>query len=185
MKSMGERAAGLRLERMQASPLWTEAGFRNRHPIAPGLRDSSAPRPTLSEFLCGGTRRVPSGKLPISDPRPAWLKPPDTGLRATWLDHSTVLIEMDGHRLLTDPVWGARASPSQLIGPKRFQKAAVPLSALPRLDVVLISHDHCDHLCYPTILALAQTDVPFVTSLGVGAHLQAWGVLQPGLACLG
>jgi L-ascorbate metabolism protein UlaG (beta-lactamase superfamily) len=176
MKSLGERATGLRLERMQASAQWTETGFRNTYPIPPGLRDSSAPRPTLSEFLCGGTRRVPSGKLPISDPRAAWLKAPATGLRATWLGHSSVLIEIDGHRALTDPVWGARASPSQLIGPKRFQKAAVPLAALPALDVVLISHDHYDHLCYHTILALAKTQVPFVTSLGVGAHLQAWGV---------
>jgi L-ascorbate metabolism protein UlaG (beta-lactamase superfamily) len=176
MKSLGARASGLRLERMQASKQWTDAGFANHHPIPPGLRDSSAARPTLSEFLCGGNRRVPTGKLPVSDPRPVWLKKPASGLRATWLGHSSVLIEIDGHRVLTDPVWGARASPSQLIGPKRFQKAAVPLKALPQLDAVLISHDHYDHLCYPTILALAQTDVPFVTSLGVGAHLQAWGV---------
>ena len=176
MKSMGQRAEGLRLERMQASPLWREGGFRNLYPIAPGLRDTTAPRPTLSDFLCGGARRVPTGPLPSVDPRDTWRRPPDTGLRATWLGHSTVLVEIGGRRVLTDPVWGARASPSRLVGPKRFQPAPVALKALPPVDLVVISHDHYDHLDYPTIRELAKRDVPFVTSLGVGAHLQAWGV---------
>lgn len=98
------------------------------------------------------------------------------GLRATWLGHSTVLLEVDGVRLLTDPVWGQRASPSQLVGPKRFQPTPVTLRQLPPVDAVLISHDHYDHLCHPTIRALARTPVPFITSLGVGAHLQGWGI---------
>lgn len=176
MKSLGKKADGLRLERMQASPLWAGEGFRNHHPVLPGLRDATAPRPTLSEFLCGGVRRVPTGPLPSLDPRAAWAKKPDTGLRATWLGHSTVLVEIDGLRVLTDPVWGPRASPSRLAGPKRFQPVPVPLKALPPIDLVLVSHDHYDHLDYPTIRELAKTHVPFVTSLGVGAHLEAWGI---------
>ena len=87
-----------------------------------------------------------------------------------------MLIEIDGLRVLTDPVWGPRASPSRFAGPKRFQPVPVPLRALPPVDVVIVSHDHCDHLDYPTIRELAKRDVPFVTSLGVGAHLEAWGV---------
>ena len=176
MKSLGKKADGLRLERMRASPLWAGEGFRNRHPVIPGLRDASAPRPTLSELLCGGVRRVPTGPLPALDPRAAWVKKPGTGLRATWLGHSTVLVEIDGLRVLTDPVWGPRASPSRLAGPKRFQPVPVPLKALPPIDLVLVSHDHYDHLDYPTIRELAKSDVPFVTSLGVGAHLEAWGI---------
>ncbi len=175
MKSFGERARGLRLERMQASPRWAGDGFRNLHPVAPGLRDLTAPRPSLRDFVCGGARRVPGGPLPVVDPRPAWLCAPD-GLRATWLGHSTVLIEIDGLRVLTDPVWGARASPTRLAGPRRFQPVPVPLSALPPIDLVLVSHDHYDHLDYPTIRSLARLGVPFVTSLGVGAHLEAFGV---------
>jgi L-ascorbate metabolism protein UlaG (beta-lactamase superfamily) len=176
MKSLGKRAEGLRLERMADSPLWTGDGFRNLHPIRPGLRDSSAPRPTLSDFLCGGQRRVPAGPLPSVDPREGWRRAPGSGLRATWLGHSTVLIEIDGLRVLTDPVWGARASPSRIAGPKRFQPVPVALKALPPVDVVVISHDHYDHLDYPTVRELAKMDLPIVTSLGVGAHLQAWGV---------
>ena len=176
MKSLGARADGLRLERMQGSPRWRDGGFRNIAPIRAGLRDPGAKMPSLADFLCGGTRRVPTAPLPAQDPRAAWQRAPASGLRATWLGHSTVLVEIDGVRVLTDPVWGARASPSQLAGPKRFQPVPVALSALPPIDAVLVSHDHYDHLCHPTIRALAKTAVPFVTSLGVGAHLQAWGI---------
>jgi L-ascorbate metabolism protein UlaG (beta-lactamase superfamily) len=177
MKALGRSPQGARLERIQASPRWGGEQFRNVHPIVPGLRDPSASMPTISEFLCGGERRVPRGPLPSMNPLDAWAKPPASGLRATWLGHSTVLLEMGGYRVLTDPVWGPRASPSRLAGPKRFQPVPVPLRAMP-VDLVLVSHDHYDHLDYPTIRELVKRDVPFVTSLGVGAHLEAWGV-QP------
>ncbi len=176
MKSLGKRADGLRLERMKSSPRWVGDGFCNLYPIPPGLRNLEVPRPTLGEFLYGGVRRVPRAPLPSIDPREGWRRAPGTGLRATWLGHSTVLIEIDGLRVLTDPVWGLRASPSQLAGPKRFQPVPIALRELPAIDLVLVSHDHYDHLDYPTIRELAKRDVPFVTSLGVGAHLQAWGV---------
>lgn len=176
MNSFGKRPDGLRLERIKASLLWAGEAFQNIHPMLPGLRDPVAPRPTLTEFLRGGNRRVPRGPLPSVNPAEAWQRKPASGLRATWLGHSTVLIEIDGLRILTDPVWGPRASPSRVAGPKRFQPVPVALRALPPIDLVLVSHDHYDHLDYPTIRELAKRDVPFVTSLGVGAHLEAWGV---------
>lgn len=177
MNTFGKRAQGERLERMRASALWDGTGFRNVHPVLPGLRDATVPRPTLKEFLSAGGRRTPLGPLPLMDPREAWTRPVQSGLRATWLGHSTVLIEIDGHRVLTDPVWGTRASPFRLLGPRRFQPMPLRLRHMPEVDVVVISHDHYDHLDYPTIRALARhSRVPFVTSLGVGAHLQAWGV---------
>jgi L-ascorbate metabolism protein UlaG (beta-lactamase superfamily) len=176
MKSLGQRADGLRLERMRASRLWSGEAFRNIHPLLPGLRDTTVPRPSLRDFLRSDGRRVPPGPLPSVNPVEAWCRPAGSGLRATWLGHSTVLVEIDGLRVLTDPVWGPRASPSRFAGPKRFQPVPVPLGALPPVDLVLISHDHYDHLDYPTIRQLARLPVPFVTSLGVGAHLEAWGV---------
>lgn len=146
------------------------------HPVIPGLRDPNASMPTIRDFLCDGERRVPRAPLPCMNPLELWTKPSGSGLRATWLGHSTVLVEIDGYRVLTDPVWGPRASPSRLAGPKRFQPVPLALRALPPIDLVLVSHDHYDHLDYPTIRELATRDVPFVTSLGVGAHLEAWGV---------
>jgi hypothetical protein len=159
-----------------ASARWAGERFRNLQPVIPGLRDPNASMPTLAEFLCGGERRLPRGPLPSLNPLQAWARPPASGLRATWLGHSTVLIEIDGLRVLTDPIWGTRASPSRLAGPKRFQPVPVRLRAMPPVDLVIVSHDHYDHLDYPTIRELARRDLPFVTSLGVGAHLEAWGV---------
>jgi len=176
MKSMGTRSEGARLERIKASPLWTGEQFRNLHPIISNLRDPNVQMPSLRDFLCGGERRVPKGPLPSMNPLVAWTKRVESGLRVTWLGHSTVLIEIDGFRVLTDPVWGPRASPSRLIGPKRFQPVPIALSQLLPVDLVIVSHDHYDHLDYPTIRELAKSNVPFVTSLGVGAHLEHFGI---------
>ena len=103
-------------------------------------------------------------------------KPPATGLRLTWMGHSSVLAEIDGQRVLFDPVWGERCSPFSFAGPKRLHPVPLPLAALGPVDVVVISHDHYDHLDMPTIKALAGTDTLFAVPLGVGAHLEHWGV---------
>jgi L-ascorbate metabolism protein UlaG (beta-lactamase superfamily) len=134
--------------------------------------------PSISDFLCSSGRRVPAAPLATLDPRPSWSKAAETGLRITWLGHSTLLVELDGVRVLTDPVWGERVSPVGFAGPKRFHPVPVKLSQLPPLDAVIVSHDHYDHLDYPTMLELAKSDVPFVTSLGVGAHLESWGIAE-------
>lgn len=173
--SLGAMARGLRLERMKASPRFRDGVFRNTARVVPGLKQGTV-APTLAEFLRGGQRRTPIGPLPTVNPLEGWARPRETPLRATWLGHSTVLLEMDGVRILTDPVWGNRASPVRFAGPKRFQPVPVPVAQLPPLDAVVISHDHYDHLDHGTILELARTEVPFYTSLGVGAHLEAWGV---------
>ena len=84
MKSLGGKPHGARLERIRASPRWAGEGFRNVHPIIPGLRDPNAAMPTLSEFLCGGERRIPQAPLPSINPRQTWARLPASGLRATW-----------------------------------------------------------------------------------------------------
>lgn len=175
MSPFGKRASGARLERMRASPSYADGAFRNTHPVASGLKPGTTV-PTIGEFLCGGQRRTPLAPLPSQSPLESWAKRIETGLRATWLGHSTVLVEIDGVRILTDPVWGERISPVSFAGPKRFQPVPAPIQRLPPLDAVIVSHDHYDHLDYSTIRELARLDVPFFTSLGVGAHLESWGV---------
>jgi L-ascorbate metabolism protein UlaG (beta-lactamase superfamily) len=175
MSSLKSKSAGLRLERVKASARYADGSFHNTRAVSPGLKRGTV-APTVREYLCGGQRREPPGPLPSTSPLARWAQPVETGLRATWLGHSTVLLEVDGARVLTDPVWGERVSPVTFAGPKRFQPVPVSIDALPHLDAVIISHDHYDHLDHPTILELARRDVPFITSLGVGAHLEAWGV---------
>lgn len=127
------------------------------------------------EYLSDGSRRHPSVALPLYQSTVADLaRPPITGLRVTWFGHSSTLLEVDGIRVLTDPHWSERASPSTLVGPHRFHPPVVPLSSLGHLDAVLISHDHYDHLDMETVQQLARTGVKFLVGLGVGAHLEAW-----------
>jgi L-ascorbate metabolism protein UlaG (beta-lactamase superfamily) len=157
-----------------ASPRFRDGSFRNTHGVKPGLKGS--PLPTLGEYFFGGAERVPSVRLPLFDPREDWRAAPETGLRTTWLGHSTLLLEVDGARVLTDPVFGERASPVGFAGPKRFHRPPVSIAQLPELSAVLLSHDHYDHLCRTSIQALVARDVPIVTSLGVGARLECLGV---------
>jgi L-ascorbate metabolism protein UlaG (beta-lactamase superfamily) len=167
-----QRRTGLRLERTRASSQFEDGVFRNRTRLGPG----GPSLPVLGEFIFKRGRRVPPGPLPVERPHEAWARPISTGFRATWLGHSTVLLELDGRRVLTDPVFAYRISPVRFAGPKRFHPVPAGIDELPPLDAVLLSHDHYDHLCRSTMEALAKQRVPIVTALGVGAHLEAFGV---------
>lgn len=121
--------------------------------------------------------REPGKPLPIeaiTDNRLAGDRGND--MRITWLGHSTILIEIEGYRILTDPVFSERASPFQWLGPKRFHPVPIATDRLPALDAIVISHDHYDHLDYHTIRKLAPTTSRFFVPLGVGDHLISWGV---------
>jgi L-ascorbate metabolism protein UlaG (beta-lactamase superfamily) len=165
---------GARLERVRASKQFDGNTFRNPNGKGAGIKGN--PLPVLGEYFFGTGQRVPPGPLPIDRPVEHWRTSNDSGLRLTWLGHSTVLLEMDGYRVLTDPVFGDRASPVRFAGPKRFHQVPATLNELPALDLVLLSHDHYDHLCSTTMFALATSNVPIVTSLGVGSHLESMGI---------
>ena len=164
-----------RRERMHASPRFDGRVFRNTNHARAGLKPGTV-MPTMKEYICGGERRVPGAPIPLHDPRSDWKRAPQSGLRVTWLGHSTLVFEIDGARILADPVWTQRASPVPFAGPKRFHAPPVSIASLPELDAVLISHDHYDHLDRSAIRALRKRNVRFITSLGVGVHLEAWGI---------
>lgn len=77
-------------------------------------------------------------------------------MRVTWFGHSSTLLEIDGLRVLIDPVWGEQAGPSGLLGAKAFYPPPAALAALGRTDVVLISHDHWDHLGHSTVRGVTR-----------------------------
>lgn len=178
MTDAHSRSQAERERRIARSPRFHGGRFHNTHEARGLVRGGAS---VLPAYLRGGVDRVPSAPLPVfPDTRAALAAPPDSGLRLTWLGHSTVLIEIDGVRLLTDPVWGERASPLRFMGPRRFHPPPLRLADLGRIDAVLLSHDHYDHLDAPTLRALAGGAAPgfsrrVVTALGVGAHLERLG----------
>ena len=120
---------------------------------------------------------VPKRKLgPFSTDTTIYQQPPASGLRITWIGHSSLLIEVDGVRILTDPVWSARASFSSSFGPKRFFPAPLAIKDLPPLDAIILSHDHYDHLDRHAIPQFAASNVPFYCSVGVARYLNEWGI---------
>ncbi|MFZ0904057.1 MAG: MBL fold metallo-hydrolase, partial [Mycobacterium sp.] len=119
----------------------------------------------------------PAAEIPLVTPRARVFEAGAGEIAVSWFGHSTALLEIDGYRVLTDPVWSDRCSPSDVVGPERMHAPPVPLEALPALDAIVISHDHYDHLDIDTIVALAHSQwAPFVVPLGVGAHLRDWGI---------
>jgi L-ascorbate metabolism protein UlaG (beta-lactamase superfamily) len=175
LASLGGRLSGARLDRARRSPQWRGDRFRNPDPTRTLMPGSL--RAMARQQLCGEQVRYPERAIPV-EPRRArdYAAPPATGLRATWMGHASVLLEIEGLRVLTDPVWSERVSPASFAGPKRFFEPPIGLGELPSIDAVLISHDHYDHLDMATVKALGARGTAFFVPLGVGAHLETWGV---------
>lgn len=164
-----------RLERALASQQYRDGHFHNTSGLDASMKGPTLP--IMGEFFFGGRSRVPKAPLPVESPLAAWAKPvSSSGLRVTWLGHSTVLLEVDGKRILTDPIFGKRVSPVSFAGAKRFHPTPATLEELPQIDAVLLSHDHYDHLCRFSMEKIARMRIPVITSLGVGARLERFGV---------
>jgi L-ascorbate metabolism protein UlaG (beta-lactamase superfamily) len=172
--ALGATPEGAGLTQMQASPHFDAEAriFRNASP-AFGMGMSGNGGTLLREYLADTPRR-PTDALPAVAPDLTAAAP--DGFRVTWLGHSTLLVELDGATILTDPQWSERASPFRHLGPRRFSPPPLPLEDLPRVDAVVISHDHYDHLDRATVVALAERVPQWIVPLGVGAHLAKWGV---------
>ncbi|CCH34397.1 MBL fold metallo-hydrolase [Actinosynnema sp. NPDC047251] len=159
-------------ERVRRSPQFRDGRFRNAAPtrtLPPG-----GARDMARELLFGGQRRHPVGPVPLVPAVPAGTA---DGLHITWYGHASTLIEIDGARILLDPVWSERCSPSRAVGPKRLHPVPHALSEVGPVDAVVISHDHYDHLDLPTVRELTRAgDAVFVVPLGIGAHLRRWRV---------
>lgn len=156
------------------SPNYRDGVFHNLEPSSALKLDTEENRLVIFEVLGRNRESRPKAAVPLASPQPAATSAP---LAVTWLGHATALLEVDGYRLLTDPVWSDRVSPSRTVGPQRLHPPPLPLEQLPALDAIVISHDHYDHLDMAAVRALARSQrAPFVVPLGVGAHLREWGV---------
>lgn len=170
-QAFGQRPSEADQAAFVGSPQWQGGGFVNPQPVISHMLRS------FTGMARASTDASPKIEIPVvRGDGSLFRRPPDSGLRVTWFGHSSILVEIDGQRVLLDPVWGERVSPFTWIGPKRWYAPPVAIEQLPDVDAILLSHDHYDHLDLPSILALLRTRARFVVPLGLGAHLRAWGV---------
>ena len=167
----GAAPEGDRLERMKRSPQWRDGAFRNTLPSFSG----GSPASIWEWFFGDKDSRQPDAPIPIVRRTRADFDEPQD-LRLTWLGHGTTLVEIEGRRFMIDPLFSRNASPGPMFGVARFHDPPLPLSEVPDLDAVVLTHDHYDHLDAATVRHLAGHVPRWVTPLGVGAHLERWGV---------
>jgi L-ascorbate metabolism protein UlaG (beta-lactamase superfamily) len=163
------------------------AGRRFLNPVPTRIGGFSIMLKVGPKFFLGAKARSPRQPIgPFRTNPKAYASKPPSGLRITWMGHATSIVEIDGARILIDPVWDQRAAPTTWTGPKRFFPPPLALSDVPPIDVILISHDHYDHLGAGTVRELVQLDAAknakWITPLGVGAVLKQFGV--PEAQCL-
>lgn len=125
----------------------------------------------------GGQIRVPPGPFPVDKPLISAVVD-SNALKATWFGHATVYVEMDGKRILTDPMLSDRAFPIKMVAPERFDPPPLQVQELPKIDMVTISHDHFDHLDMKTVVQLAEKGSEFFVGIGIKAHLIKWGIAE-------
>ena len=173
--AMGSAPSGSRLARIQRSPQWRDGEFRNSEAMWKDFSMTSL----LAHQCAASDHDDPEDPdlIPVVPTNPELFRSsPSTGLRITWFGHSSMLLEIDGLRLLIDPVWGNRASFAQWAGPRRWYAPPMALEDMPTIDAVVISHDHYDHLDHTAFETMASWNTRFIVPLGVGAHLEHWGV---------
>lgn len=159
---------------VKRSPNFHDGVFANLEPASEASMTREQQFMLVRDIVGGNPNQQPARPIPLVTPDPSV---PAADLAATWYGHSSVMIEVDGYRILADPVWSDRCSPSRALGPHRLHAVPAELEALPAVDAVIISHDHYDHLDVDTIKQLALTQrATFFVPLGIGAHLRAWHI---------
>jgi len=172
----GRKPTGQHFEEISKSPQHNGANFQNPGNVDVHMSFMNFMR-MIAAFWNAPSNKKPSGSLPILHPRANTLGfEPDSVTMLTWFGHSAFLLEMGGKSILLDPMLGPAASPFTFFA-KRFERElAVAIDSLPPIDAVILSHDHYDHLDYPSILALNEKVRAFYVPLGLGSHLRHWGV---------
>ncbi|BBZ30289.1 hypothetical protein MMAD_45840 [Mycolicibacterium madagascariense] len=156
------------------SPHYRQGAFVNAEPASDVSMTRQEQFTLAREVIGGNPNQHPARPVPVVTPDPSVIA---GDLAVTWYGHSSAVIEVDGYRILADPVWSERCSPSRAVGPQRLHPVPAELEAMPAIDAVIISHDHYDHLDVDTVKQLASTQrATFFVPLGIGAHLRTWHI---------
>lgn len=169
----GKKPAGSRLQAMQQSPNYRDGQFHNLNPT-PQLTDGATTPVVMKAFFWDDKkRRVPASPLPSKKTNLHTLDANSNIL--VWFGHSSYFMQVDGKKILVDPVFSGNASPIKGSA-KSFKGSDVyTTDDMPEIDYLFITHDHWDHLDYPTLLKLKPKVKKVITTLGTGSHLEHWG----------
>ena len=168
----GATAQGERLERIHASPNFRNGAFQNRR-FTPQLAEGYTMPGLLWEFIFSDPpRRMPTGAIPTQKHDLHALPPGDL---LVWFGHSSYLLRIDGRTILVDPVLSGRVAPMPGFGKAFPGTDRYTVDDLPPIDLLLITHDHYDHLDHAVVEALRPKVAEVVCGLGVGAHMERWG----------
>lgn len=129
------------------------------------------------EKICSAKGVMPEGELPVQTPSFGKAVSEDE-IQVTWFGHSSLLLQMHGKNILIDPVFSERSSPVSFVGSKRFSRVPVTVEDLPEIDLLVISHDHYDHLDYNVIRELDDKVKQYIVPLGVENHLERWHISE-------
>lgn len=177
--SFGRNPSGERLERIRQSPNYRDGMFRNHEPT-PVMTGGKSRWQALWEFVFADRKGLrPETALPIV--RTDCRQLPDTGNLMVWFGHSSYLLQVGGKRILVDPVFHA-AAPVQFVNRPFAGTDIFQTDDMPDIDLLLITHDHWDHLDYRTVTELREKVGKVVCPLGVGAHFERWGYRAEQLA---
>ena len=180
----GENPSGDHLDKIKKSPNYNteEERFENRIENMwdqMSEKDSFWANPQkriFNNYFFNSAQTVPEVELPeVKPPKIKEFMQSTEGIKFIWFGHSTLLVNIKNIIVLIDPVFSKAASPVSFIV-ERFQPPVLELKDLPRIDYILISHDHYDHLDMETVIYFKEKDVKFIAPLGVTSHLKSWGV---------
>ena len=172
----GAEAKEQSLERIRKSSNFLNGEFKNSEKT---LQNTGFKWSTIPKFFNDGNNKIPSKELPIEKLTKSYFENEPKQPRITWFGHSAAFVEMEGLNIFIDPMLGDVPAPSPFLGSKRFQKELpIAIDSLPKIDVVLISHDHYDHLDYGSIVKLKDKVGNFYVPLGIKAHLVSWGISE-------
>lgn len=175
-REFGAKLTAERMKAFEGLPNWAAGEFKNVEPTFLKTHSSTVSLSKNLHWLFFPENKAPENLHPQSVPADAFGAVPAGNLRLCWLGHSSLIFELAGMRFATDLVFENAAPVPWVVG--RYCEPPFPRERLPKLDFVIVSHDHYDHLERATVKFLAETqaELKFITCLGVGAHLRHWGV---------
>ncbi len=177
--SFGAKPSGERLEKIKTLKTYKDDNFVNLSPVKLEFSFSDYKK-MISKMLKGNPNGRPANNVPVQ----RWSKEEveniaDSTSSAIWYGHSSFYLKMNNKNILLDPMFGEYPAPLPYLTGKRYYNSdSIPIAIedLPEIDLIVYSHDHYDHLDYPTVLKLKNKAKHFLVPMGLGSHLEGWGV---------